>query len=150
MSDTDEGAQRDGDVSLTAEEIDTYKLIAAGEDVPADRPTARLVELGLVADDPYREGRHVALDPRGAAQHLMAAEQAVLSRVIKRIAQIPELEALAAHFEPHRLYGGPGSEFLVSKEQMNVRIGQVIGDAQRELWTAQPGPAQDRDPEVLK
>ncbi|MCP3818138.1 hypothetical protein NLX86_08430 [Streptomyces sp. A3M-1-3] len=150
MGELGEGNRPGDALPLSPEDLDTYKRIAADEGVPDGAPIDRLIALGLVVEDPYRPHRHIALDPRAVAQRLLVTEQAALSQAVERLAQVPALEALTVDFDPHRLYGGPGSEFLPSKRQMNARIGDVTGKATKELYTAQPDSPSDRDPEIQK
>ncbi|MFJ2174302.1 LuxR C-terminal-related transcriptional regulator [Streptomyces sp. NPDC087851] len=110
----------------------------------------RLVTAGLVSADPYQAGRWIAHDPRAAAERLMGDAQADLARIVDRMAQIPSLAGLHAHFDPHRWYGGPSSEFLGTPAEMNARIGEIVGGATSEICTAQPGAPADRDPEILR
>ncbi|WP_223776958.1 hypothetical protein [Streptomyces sp. 135] len=114
----------EAELPLSDLDIEAYRAVAAGEPVDDARLT-RLTALGLVDRNPYESGGHIALDPRTAAQRLLAAERAVMSRAIDRMARIPALESLVTHFDPNRMYGGPGSEFLPSKSLMNPRIGQA-------------------------
>ncbi|MFJ4322282.1 hypothetical protein ACIP3A_04050 [Streptomyces tricolor] len=67
-----------------------------------------------------------------------------------RLAQLPALEDLSQHYDPHRLYGGPGSEYLPTAAQMNSRLGEVGGAAEAEFCSVQPGEPADRDPEILR
>ncbi|MFG2144154.1 LuxR C-terminal-related transcriptional regulator [Streptomyces sp. NPDC048696] len=136
---------------LSAEEFDTYKIIAAGGKLPPGRRVDRLIALGLIGDDPYGSSGQIAHDPRAVAQRLMTTFQAELAGIVDCMTEhVPALEALAAHFDPHRYYGGPGSEFLPTKEQMNARIGDLTAKATAEICTAQPGEPTDRDPEIVK
>ncbi|MFF8656844.1 hypothetical protein [Streptomyces huasconensis] len=139
-----------GESPLTSEDFDTYRIIAEGEPLPPDRTVERLIALRLVDPDPYNPDRYIAHDPRAAAQGLAATALRDLSRLVDRMSQIPALEALTAHFDPHRLHGGPGSEFLPTTEQMNARIGEVSSSAVTEFASVQPGEPTDRDPAILR
>jgi DNA-binding CsgD family transcriptional regulator len=138
------------DVVLLPAELDLYRLIAAGEELPPEPPIGRLAALGLITADPYRVGRWIANDPRAAAERLMADARDELTRAAERMTKIPALENLSQHFDPHRWYGGPGSEFLATRAAMNARIGEISGPAMTEILTAQPGAPGDRDPEIVK
>jgi hypothetical protein len=146
MGELDNGGS---DLPLSPEELDTYRLIAAGDELPPGRAVDRLTDLGLVDSDPYEPGRYIAHDPRATAQSLRATALTDLSRTVERMAHISVLDTLADAFDPHRLYGGPGSEFLPGRQQMNARIGEVTAQASEEIYTAQPGEPADRDPEIL-
>ncbi|MFE4373375.1 hypothetical protein ACFRMN_35105 [Streptomyces sp. NPDC056835] len=137
------------DLSLTNDDHDTYRIIASGGD-PGDRPVGRLVGAGLVSPNPYTAGAWIPHDPRGVASRLLAAYQKDLTRAVERMGHIPDLEALHVHFDPHRWYGGPGSEFLGSPAEMNARVGEIVGNASQELCTAQPGAPGERDPEIVR
>ncbi|MFJ1580441.1 LuxR C-terminal-related transcriptional regulator [Streptomyces sp. NPDC088182] len=137
------------ELPLSADELDTYRIIASGGD-PGDRPVNRLVSLGLVSPDAYHVGRWVAHDPRGVAERLMSQAQEDLSHTVTAMAHIPDLAALHIHFDPHRWYGGPSGEFLGSPAEMNARIGEIVQAATDEICTAQPGAPGDRDPEILR
>ncbi|MEV0090486.1 hypothetical protein [Streptomyces sp. NPDC050738] len=79
----------------------------------------------------------------------LTATQARLALLADQMAQLPSLEALVAHYDPYRLYGGPGSEFL-PMDQMNERIGYLTAAATDEILTAQPDAPSDRDPQVVR
>ncbi|MEU9400519.1 hypothetical protein [Streptomyces sp. NPDC048242] len=106
----------------------------------------RLASLGLV--EHTRRG-YAALDPRVAMQRLLAEEQEAVRYSIQRMERIAELEALAADFDPNRLWGGPASEFMPSRTLMNARIGEALEQITAgEFLSVQPGQPQDRDPAV--
>ncbi|MFD6421690.1 hypothetical protein [Streptomyces sp. NPDC060198] len=142
------------DLPLSAADRAAYQAIAAGHRPETD--VSRLLAVGLVAADPYSSAhdRYIAQDPRLAARRLMSEAQQAVADSVARMTQIPALEELAADFDPHRWYGGPGSEFLGSSEEMNVRIGEVLADAMHQknadMLTAQPGAPVDRDPGVQR
>ncbi|MFG2963600.1 hypothetical protein ACGFZS_09950 [Streptomyces sp. NPDC048288] len=136
--------------ALLPDDIAAYELVAHGGD-PGGLPVERLLDGEFIAPDPQHPGRYLPLDPRVAAQRIVARERAALSQAATRLAELPDLtDQLAAHFDPHRYYGGPGSEFLADKAAMNTRIGQVVGEASSELYTAQPGQPETRDPAVVR
>ncbi|MEU0332249.1 hypothetical protein [Streptomyces sp. NPDC006193] len=138
------------ELSLTEEDVDAYRRIAEGQTPPPGYNIARLVALRLVDPDPYTPGNYIAHDPRGAAQSLTAGVLADLQRLVRQLSQIPALQRLAEHFDPHRLYGGPGSEYLASAAQMNARLGEVGAAAASEFCSIQPGEPADRDPAILR
>lgn len=111
-----DGRLADVQLPLTPEDCETYQLIAAGEELPPGRRTRCLFDLGLITEDPFRPDRYIALDPRAAAHQLMTAESATLARAADRLTQIPAIAGLAVHFDPYRMYGGPGSEFIATRE----------------------------------
>lgn len=125
-------------------------MIAEQEELPPDRKVDRLLALRLIDRDPYRAGRYVPHDPRAVAQALTAAALRDLTQLADRMAHIPALERLAEHFDPHRLYGGPGSEYLATAHQMNARLGETTVAATAEVITLQPSEPADRDPAILR
>ena len=134
--------------TLTVHEMSAYQSIAAGEHPDPCQATDRLSALGLVERRPH-DGAWVAHDPRAVAHGLMGTALAELQQVVSRIREIPALEALAADYDPHRMYGGPASEFLPTRDEMNGRIGDVSATATSSVLTAQPGAPADRDPRVV-
>lgn len=136
--------------TLLPDEVAAYELIAHGGD-PGGLPVDGLLAAQFVAPDAHHPGHYIPLDPRVAGQRIIAQERAALERALSRLSEIPDLtDQLATHFDPHRYYGGPSSEFLGDKAAMNARIGQVIGDSSNELYTAQPGQPEARDPAVVR
>ncbi|MEU1152659.1 hypothetical protein ABZ369_06520 [Streptomyces sp. NPDC005918] len=144
----DEQGKNGSELALSQGDIDTYKIIAANEKPPPGESVWRLADLGLITPDPHRPGRYVAHDPRDAAQRLVGAELDAIATAAARLSQIPALTDLAPHYDPHRLYGAPGSEFLPTRQAMNARIGEVMAGATTELYTAQPTPPTERDPQT--
>ncbi|WP_435643339.1 hypothetical protein ACR9VJ_17995 [Streptomyces sp. H49] len=136
--------------ALGEEDFDAYRLIAEGKEPPAGYDVTRLVSLRLVDPAPYTPGGYIAHDPRGAAQSLTAGILGNLQHLVLQASQIPALERLAEHYDPHRLYGGPGSEYLVDATQMNARLGEVGAAAGSEFCAIQPSEPGDRDPEILR
>lgn len=136
--------------ALHEQDFDAYRLIAEGKPPPAGYDVTRLVSLRLVDPDPYTAGGYIAHDPRGAAQSLTAGILGDLQHLVLQVSQIPALERLAEHYDPHRLYGGPGSEYLIDATQMNARLGEVGAAAASEFCSIQPGEPADRDPAILR
>ncbi|MYW43978.1 hypothetical protein [Streptomyces sp. SID161] len=135
---------------LTEEDFAAYQRIAGGETPPRGFDVRRLIALRLVDPDPYAPGRYITHNPRGAAQTLTTRIRHDLERLVQEVAQLPALERLAEHWDPHRLYGGPGSEYLASAAQMNTRLGEVGAAALTEFCSIQPGEPADRDPAILR
>jgi DNA-binding NarL/FixJ family response regulator len=135
------------DLGLTQADVEAYRAVAEGGRVEDRTVIDRLIQLGLIdqAGD-----RQVALDPRVAAQQLMAEQRDKLLRAIAQMERIPGLEVLVEHYDPSRMYGGPGSEFLATKALMNRRIGEMLEQAAGDLLTVQPGEPDDRDPQVVQ
>lgn len=135
---------------LNDEDLNAYKAIAEGRRPPAGYPVDRLIDLRLVDADPYAPGSYIPHDPRAAVQGLTTAVLGDLKHLLQRVSQIPAMENLAQHFDPHRLYGGPGSEYLATATQMNARLGEVGTAAATEFCSIQPGEPADRDPDILR
>ncbi|MGW2837287.1 LuxR C-terminal-related transcriptional regulator [Streptomyces sp. NPDC001493] len=145
-------AQHMGDVrmlrkSLSTFEAATYQAVAAGDSVEPGPVTDRLAELGLIERQPH--GTWVAHDPRAVAHDLLGGALDDLRALVDRIHNVPALESLTDAYDPHRMYGGPASEFLPSRDGMNARIGDVSASAAESVLTAQPGAPADRDPAVV-
>lgn len=133
---------------LRSTEIAAYQSIAAGEHPESSRATDRLAALGLVERRPH-DGSWVAYDPRAVAQSLMGDALAEFRELVTRIHEIPTLAALAVDYDPHRMYGGPASEFLPTRDAMNGCIGDASTAASMSVFTAQPVAPADRDPRVV-
>lgn len=134
--------------SLSTAEVSTYRAIAAGHHPDPTPATDRLASLGLVEQRPHDDS-WIAHDPRAVAHGLMGDALTELRDLVTRIHEIPTLEALAADYDPHRMYGGPASEYLPTRAAMNGRIGDVSAGASTSALTAQPGAPADRDPRVV-
>ncbi|MEV4335788.1 hypothetical protein [Streptomyces sp. NPDC049590] len=139
-----------GEPQLTEDDFTAYRLIAEGGAPPQGYDVDRLIAFRLIDPDPYTPGGYIAHDPRGAAQSLSTGILGDLQRLVHRVSQIPALERLAEHYDPHRLYGGPGSEFLADATKMNARLGEVGAAAVTEFCSIQPGEPADRDPAILR
>ncbi|MGW1440272.1 hypothetical protein ACWD7M_34130 [Streptomyces griseus] len=72
-----------------------------------------------------------------------------LRDLVSRIHTIPALESLAEDYDPHRMYGGPASEYLPTRDAMNGRIGDISAAATTSVLTAQPAAPTDRDPRIV-
>ncbi|MEV8600427.1 hypothetical protein AB0465_11175 [Streptomyces griseoviridis] len=135
---------------LTEDDFATYRAIAEGHPPPPDHDLGALLALRLVDRDPYAPSGYIPGDPRMAVQTLTAGLLGDLEALVARVSQIPALERLATAFDPHRLYGGPGSEYLATAAQMNTRLGEISGSAHTEFCAIQPGEPADRDPAILR
>ncbi|WP_328512558.1 hypothetical protein OG842_27355 [Streptomyces sp. NBC_00376] len=134
--------------SLSTAEVSAYQAIAAGERPEPCLATERLAALGLVEHRPH-DGSWVAHDPRAITHSLMGAALTELRDLVTHIHRIPTLESLAAEYDPHRMYGGPASEYLATRDAMNGRIGDVSATAATSVLTTQPGAPADRDPRIV-
>ncbi|MEV7713058.1 LuxR C-terminal-related transcriptional regulator [Streptomyces sp. NPDC088270] len=138
------------DLPLTTTDRETYRSVAAGGAPAGDYDMGRLLNLGLITADPYRADRYIAHDPRAVAQRILTDAQDTIARAVQCMGELPAVEGLSADFDPHRWYGGPASEWLPTRDQMNARIGEVLREASVEMLTAQPGAPVDRDPAVQR
>jgi DNA-binding CsgD family transcriptional regulator len=138
------------DLPLSASDLETYRSVAAGAPPAADQDMGRLLGLGLITADPYQPDRYIAHDPRAVAQRVLSDTQSTIARALQCMADLPAVEGLASAFDPQRWYGGPASEWLQSRDEMNARIGEAVRDASSEMLTAQPGAPVDRDPAVQR
>jgi DNA-binding CsgD family transcriptional regulator/sugar-specific transcriptional regulator TrmB len=148
----------DSELDLPPGADDTYGLIIEERLVPDDAPGLReLQALGLVAPNPVRPGRYVALDAQLAIRRLMAAEQTALHRTAQRMASIAALDRLAARHSEARFWSGPSAEYLPTSELVSARIAEATNRATTEVLTAQPGfrkraiidSVMERDVELL-
>ncbi|WP_425832539.1 hypothetical protein [Streptomyces fractus] len=130
-------------------EREAYRQVAAGEQPTPSEDTDRLTALGLIEERPY-DSTWVAHDPRAVARGVMERAVGELAHALAQMQHIPDLETLATDFDPHRVYGGPSSEFIASKAEMNRRIGDVAEAASTSVLTAQPGAPTDRDPKIVE
>ncbi|MFZ3558180.1 LuxR C-terminal-related transcriptional regulator [Streptomyces sp. BH055] len=135
--------------NISARERETYRQVAAGGQPSPSQDTDRLTALGLIEQRSY-DGTWTAYDPRAVARGVMERAVGELAHALAQMQHIPALETLATDFDPHRVYGGPSSEFIASKAEMNRRIGDVAAAATTSVLTAQPGAPADRDPEVVE
>ncbi|MEV5607033.1 hypothetical protein [Streptomyces sp. NPDC052225] len=132
-----------------AAEADAYRRIAYGQE--ADGPAVdHLLDLGLITPRPDDPSRHIPRDPRGAVQRLLTGALTELVETVGKVERLPDIARLSSHFDPNRWHGGPSSEFLVSRDLMNQRIGEVSSQATVEAYTAQPGEPADRDPQIVR
>ncbi|MFG2671341.1 LuxR C-terminal-related transcriptional regulator [Streptomyces sp. NPDC048445] len=135
---------------MTEADRETYRAVAAGSAPAADQDMHRLLDLGLITADPYQPDRYIAHDPRAVAQRVLADTQSTIAQALRCMTELPGIESLVGDFDPHRWYGGPASEWLPTRDEMNARIGDALRDASSEMLTAQPGAPVDRDPAVQR
>ncbi|MFF9287555.1 helix-turn-helix transcriptional regulator [Streptomyces griseosporeus] len=119
----------------------------AGEVVPAElQPcVAELAELGFVTFDEDHGNRPVALNPREVAQRnldLLLAE--ATARVAQMRALRPAADLLAEHFERAQWQAGREAEYIDDQAVVNARLQDVVGSAQFEILSAQPGGPRQR------
>jgi hypothetical protein len=117
----------DDELPLAERDFAAYRQIAEGRPLPPGYAPDKLLALRLVDRDPYAPGGYIPNDPTAAVHGLTTAVLGELEQLVQRVSQIPALERLAEHFDPHRFYGGPGSEFLGTAAQMNARLGEIGG-----------------------
>ncbi|MEV3995830.1 hypothetical protein AB0K62_09070 [Streptomyces halstedii] len=136
------------DLPLTEGDLETYRAVAAGASPPTDHHMGRLLDMRLITADPYQPTRYIAHDPRAVARRVLADTQSAIAEALQCMAELPTIEGLATAFDPTRWYGGPGSELLQTRDEMNARIGEAVRSASSEMVSAQPGAPVDRDPAV--
>ncbi|MFE7237154.1 LuxR C-terminal-related transcriptional regulator [Streptomyces sp. NPDC057580] len=133
---------------LTAGERETYRMVAAGDDLPPGRETDRLAALGLIEYRPYDGGYWAAQDPTVVARTLLAEALSKVVTAAEEARSANTFGTLAPHFDTSRMWGGGPSEFLGSRNEMNARIGDVTAAACESACTAQPGEPTTRDPQI--
>ncbi|WP_031080583.1 helix-turn-helix transcriptional regulator [Streptomyces sp. NRRL S-118] len=108
-----------------------------------------LVDWHLVAVDPDGARAPIALDPQEAGRRRLDDELRDMAARAARTAAIPALaDELGVHFERAKWRSGSSSEFLAEPEQVDARIGEAVGGAETELWTARP--RRPRSPELIE
>lgn len=127
---------------LLADAVRVFGLIASGEPVPDGdaRVVAELVALGFVVVDEGRGNRPVALDPAVVARRRL---EAMLKEAADRVAQLSALprvaDQLSEPFARGQWRAGGGSEYIDDSAVVNARLDDVVGGAEREILSAQPG-----------
>jgi DNA-binding CsgD family transcriptional regulator len=107
-------------------------------------PNARheLLAWGLISD----EQPPVARDPQHALRTMVSLELEKARRCIELVETMPELSrGLIRSYRQAQLRAGGVSEYLDSPEAVNVRIGDVIAGAKREILAAQPHGPRKRE-----
>ncbi|MFE7398874.1 LuxR C-terminal-related transcriptional regulator [Streptomyces sp. NPDC057557] len=133
---------------LSIEERDTYRMIAAGEELPPGCQTDRLAALGLIEHRAYDGGYWVAHDPAVVARTLLAEALSQVVTAAEQARSASTLGTLTPHFDASRMWGGGPAEFLATRGEMNARIGDVTAAACESACTAQPGEPSYRDPRI--
>lgn len=126
---------------LSEEEVRAFGLIAAGENVTGELSdyVDKLTAWGFVKIDP-ESGRRVALNPRQVAQRRLEMELAEAAKRVQLMAALPAMtDQLAVQFERAQWRASGGSEFIDDKDVVNARLDDVIGGAEWEILSAQPG-----------
>ncbi|MGA5670035.1 hypothetical protein ACPCTG_31710 [Streptomyces pseudogriseolus] len=122
-----------------------FGMIAAGEVVPdSDQPVVEeLAALGFVVHD-RPDSRPVALNPETVARRTM---EALLDEAAARVAQLSALPRMADQLTGQYARGqwraGGGSEYIDDPAVVNARLDDVVGSAEKEILSAQPGGPRD-------
>jgi hypothetical protein len=97
------------------------------------------VRWGFVVHD-AEHGRPVALDPRTVARRRLVDMLTENATRIAHMAELPTVaDELAHHFEGAQWRSGGGSEYLDDPAVVNARLDDVVGAAEWEILSAQPG-----------
>lgn len=133
---------------LSADALGLYKAIARREPV-AEADKGVLEELvawgavGFTADHPDVP---VALDPEPAARRRFYAEVQEAKAQMERLTVLPGLmDELAQEYQRVQLHAGGGSEYLDDPATVNARLDDVVGRAEWEILSAQPGGPRTRE-----
>ncbi|MFE9886897.1 hypothetical protein [Streptomyces scopuliridis] len=133
---------------LSTEDRETYRMIAAGEELPPGRATGHLANLGLIEHRPYDGGYWVAHNPAVVGRAHLTHALANVAAATEEARRATALGTLAQHFDASRMWGAGAAEFLATRAEMNARIGDVAAAASESACTAQPGEPTDRDPRI--
>jgi DNA-binding CsgD family transcriptional regulator/sugar-specific transcriptional regulator TrmB len=133
---------------LSADAVRLYGTITRQEPI-TEANKAHLEELvawGVVGFDPERPHVPVALDPKAAARRRFTTELAEAALRVQRMSEIPALtDTLLVDFERAQWHAGGGSEFLDDPATVNARLEDVVGRAEKEILSAQPGGPRTRE-----
>ena len=122
-----------------------FGMIAAGEVFPdPDQPVVEeLTTMGFVV---YAGpgSRPVALNPETVARRTM---EELLDEAAARVAQLSALprmaDQLAGQYARGQWRAGGGSEYIDDPAVVNARLDDVVGSAEKEILSAQPGGPRD-------
>lgn len=131
---------------LSQSALDLYARITEGDKVKPDDQVAvaELLTWRLIDIDPGAPEDPVALDPRAAAARRQREELELLAAHAEAAARLPSIaDDLALHFDRSRWRAGT-SEYIADREEVNARLGAVVGQAQEEILAAQPGGPRTR------
>ncbi|MGW3110574.1 hypothetical protein [Streptomyces sp. NPDC001091] len=132
---------------LSESEHRAYRAVVDGD--PIDPAAARSLEaLGLI--EPTPDGGFAARDPLRAMRRLLADEGQAVRQSLERMVRISELEALSAHWELGRIYGGPASEYYPTLTTMSARLGQALDAATGAFLSVQPRHPHSRNPAIQR
>jgi DNA-binding CsgD family transcriptional regulator len=134
---------RHGPAGLSAEDEDTFGLIARGELPDGERAesVARLVERGYVVWAGEQGNRPIALNPQDVADRQMQAIVRANADNLAKMSELPEVAGrLAEQFERAQWRASAGSEYVDDVAVVNARLDDIVASARREILAAQPGP----------
>jgi DNA-binding CsgD family transcriptional regulator len=127
---------------LSGKAVRAFRLIVAREPVPAELTDAvdELVAWGFVVLDRDRGNRPVALEPGEVARRRLGAELQQAAERVQRMSMLPALtEQLSQAYEAAQWRAGAGSEYIDDVSVVNARLDDVVGSAEWEILSAQPG-----------
>ncbi|MFM9368096.1 LuxR C-terminal-related transcriptional regulator [Streptomyces sp. Da 82-17] len=125
---------------LPAELRALYERIAHGQHVPAEsEDLARLVELGLVIENPYSR-EYLAVDAEQVERRLRAHAESDLARAVTRLGEVPSVVEDLRSRRPQEVAQVSASAVFLTPAEINAALSQAIDGAREELLTAQPGP----------
>jgi hypothetical protein len=133
-------------ISLSAQQIHVYGLIASGEwkgEPNSEHPDIqKLVELGFVAFHELNPDTPVALDPNEAARRRVEQELKEAQARVARMRELPQLaDELAPLYQQGQWTAGGTSEYIDDVAVVNARLDDIIASARTEILSAQPlGP----------
>ncbi|MEU0656079.1 hypothetical protein ABZ485_28075 [Streptomyces albogriseolus] len=139
------GVDSDRLAGLSRTAVRLYGQIAGGgqPDEWARGPELeQLVAAGVVACE---GGRWVALEPRPAVARNTALEMLELSERLRMLAERPTLADELTELFQRSAVGGARSVFLPDAAAANASIQDVVGNAQQEILSAQPGGPRSRE-----
>ncbi|MFE6412594.1 LuxR C-terminal-related transcriptional regulator [Streptomyces sp. NPDC057837] len=138
-----------GDAGLLSEDaVTAYGLISSGREVPAELADAveELVRFGVVVYDGGRENRLVPLDPNRVARRHLEQVLAEAEAQLQQVRALPALaESLMEGFQRGQWRSTGGAEYLEDPAVVNARLDDVVGGAEFEILSAQPGGPRTRE-----
>jgi DNA-binding CsgD family transcriptional regulator len=128
--------------AFSDDHVRVFGLISAGETPAAADKTMvdDLVAWGFVTLDDGPENRPVALNPDQVARRRMDTMLDEAARRVAVLSALPRMaEQLAGPYQRGQWRAGDGSEYLDDPVVVNARLDDVVGSAEREILSAQPG-----------
>ncbi|MFF8910601.1 LuxR C-terminal-related transcriptional regulator [Streptomyces olivaceoviridis] len=133
--------------ALSGDAIHVFSLIAAGEHIPDEMGDAvdQLLAWGYVVRDSGRGDRLVALNPEEVSRRRLDAELKEAAERVQRMSLLPSLtDQLAVQYERAQWVSSGAAEYIDDPAVVNARLDDVVGGAQSEILSAQPGGPRTR------